>query len=281
MIPGGQDISNYHVDGQIAQAIHGGKAENFLWDDLALVHRGETSFINEPYVTGGNPILSSKQGVMFNDMLGNTLNISGKSVSMTALGETKDADALFTGKPYIGELGYAFLFRNYRADKGKWQTTDPLGYPDGWNNLAYGNNTFSGIDAQGTEWVYITHSMTFSTETITVHYNGIYDEVDYIGLKQGGNRGAAVLTSETYKDFRNRFSQQIDVPSNMISSEWFNVSLKATRINIIMTGWDDGGSSDNPSQWIGTDGNRSYYFKLYSVTGYARYSFTYQTRVWE
>jgi uncharacterized protein RhaS with RHS repeats len=23
---------------------------------------------------------------------------------------------------------------------GKWQTSDPLGYPDGWNNLAYCNN---------------------------------------------------------------------------------------------------------------------------------------------
>ena len=46
----------------------------------------------------------------------------------------------FTGKPYIGELGYAFLFRNYRSDYGKWQTSDPLGYPDGWNNLAYCNN---------------------------------------------------------------------------------------------------------------------------------------------
>jgi hypothetical protein len=37
-------------------------------------------------------------------------------------------------------LGYSFLFRNYRADVGKWTTSDPLGYPDGWNNLAYVNN---------------------------------------------------------------------------------------------------------------------------------------------
>ena len=138
----GQQIArfNYHNDGQIAQAIHNGKSEDFLWDGLALIHRGETSFINEPYVTGGNPILSSKDGVMFNDMLGSTLNIGGKSVNMTAFGESTDPNAMYTGKPYIGELGYAFLFRNYRSDYGKWQTTDPLGYPDGWNNLAYCNN---------------------------------------------------------------------------------------------------------------------------------------------
>ena len=141
---------NYQVDGQIAQAIHGDQSEEFFWDGLALIHRGETSFINEPYVTGGNPILSSKDGVMFNDMLGSTLNIGGKAIHMTAFGESSDTNALFTGKPYIGELGYAFLFRNYRADQGKWQTTDPLGYPDGWNNLAYcGNKIIDMYDRFG------------------------------------------------------------------------------------------------------------------------------------
>ena len=148
----GQQIArfNYHNDGQIAQAIHNGKSEDFLWDSLALIHRGETSFINEPYVTGGNPILSSKDGVMFNDMLGSTLNIGGKSVNMTAFGESTDPNALYTGKPYIGELGFAFLFRNYRSDYGKWQTSDPLGYPDGWNNLAYcGNYPLLLIDSNG------------------------------------------------------------------------------------------------------------------------------------
>ena len=165
----GQKIAsfNYHNDGQIAQTIRNGKSEDFLWDGLALIHRGETSFINEPYVTGGNPILSSKDGVMFNDMLGSTLNIGGKSVSMTSFGESADNDAMYTGKPYIGELGYAFLFRNYRADQGKWQTTDPLGYPDGWNNLAYGNNqVFSGVDLQGTVWVYDTHNVDFEATTM-------------------------------------------------------------------------------------------------------------------
>ena len=152
---------NYHNDGQIAQAIHDGKSEDFLWDGLALIHRGETSFINEPYVTGGNPILSSKDGVIFNDMLGSTLNIGGKAVNMTAFGESTDTNAMYTGKPYIGELGYAFLFRNYRSDYGKWQTTDPLGYPDGWNNLAYCNNGATcSIDYNGTWTLQIGISLT-------------------------------------------------------------------------------------------------------------------------
>jgi len=133
-----------------------GKSEDFLWDGLALIHRGETSFINEPYVTGGNPILSSNDGVMFNDMLGSTLNIGGKAVNMTAFGESPDPNAMYTGKPYIGELGYAFLFRNYRSDYGKWQTSDPLGYPDGWNNLAYcGNSIIDTFDLYGAKEVII------------------------------------------------------------------------------------------------------------------------------
>ena len=133
----------YHMDGQIATAKANGRQENFLWDNLALISRNETEYVNEPYVTGGNPILANED-VLFNDLLGSTIGIrSGKEyreTGMTAFGETDEKSAMFTGKPYIGELGYAFLFRNYRPGLGKWQTSDPLGYPDGWNNFAYVNN---------------------------------------------------------------------------------------------------------------------------------------------
>ncbi len=92
---------DYHVDGQIASATYSDKSESFIWDGLALIQRNENTFINEPHVTGGNPILSSQQGVMFNDMLGNTLSVNGKTVDMTAFGETADKEAMFTGKPYM------------------------------------------------------------------------------------------------------------------------------------------------------------------------------------
>ena len=195
---------DYQVDGQIAQAIHGGKAENFLWDDIALVHRGETSFINEPYVTGGNPILNSKDGVMFNDMLGSTQNIGGKAIDMTAFGETKDADALFTGKPFIGELGYAFLFRNYRADKGKWLSTDPLGYPDGWNNFAYVNNAvMTFIDFLGAE----------SVKLVLISDNSVSGDAEsfrnagYVTIENVTSNSDAVLKIARYvTDTRNSIS---------------------------------------------------------------------------
>jgi RHS repeat-associated protein len=165
----------YHVDGQLATATRTGgsrsrttetgraasplsaaETESFLWDGLALIQRGSTSYVNEPHPNGGSPVLSSSDGVMFNDVLGTTLGTDGDggyaAASLTAFGDpvprwprlsragAASPDALFTGKPHVDGLGYAFLFRNYRPGLGKWQTADPLGYPDGWNQLAYCNN---------------------------------------------------------------------------------------------------------------------------------------------
>ena len=155
------------MDGQIATAKANGRQENFLWDNLALISRNETEYVNEPYVTGGNPILADGD-VLFNDLLGSTIGIrSGKEyreTGMTAFGETDEKSAMFTGKPYIGELGYAFLFRNYRPDQGKWQTQDPLGYPDGWNNFAYCNNTI-GFDRLG---LLVTATFSITKQSLTI-----------------------------------------------------------------------------------------------------------------
>jgi len=129
----------YNIDGQISKAIYGDKVEEFMWDGLALIWRSGVTYINEPYITGGNPVMAG-DAVLFNDMLGSTLAINGKVVEMTSFGETGNKNAFFTGKPMIDELGYSFLFRDYNPNQGKWTTTDPLGYPDGWNNLAYVNN---------------------------------------------------------------------------------------------------------------------------------------------
>ena len=118
----------------------------------------------------GNPVVSSKGKSYFNDMLGTTLGKKEKSgkysaAALSAFGERLDnvdstspatrslGEGWFTGKPYIEGLGHAFLFRNYRASLGKWLTADPLGYPDGWNALAYGiNSPSTGFDKAGGSW---------------------------------------------------------------------------------------------------------------------------------
>ena len=145
----------YNIGGQISKAIYGDKVEEFMWDGLALIWRSGVTYINEPYVTGGNPVMAGDD-VLFNDMLGSTLAVNGKAVEMTSFGETADKNAFFTGKPMIDELGYSFLFRDYNPNQGKWTTTDPLGYPDGWNNLAYcGNSIIDTFDLYGAKEVII------------------------------------------------------------------------------------------------------------------------------
>ena len=97
-----------------------------------------------------------------NDMLGTTVGAKSNSkysaVPLTAFGEDLSASCtghqtpstFFTGKPHVAGLGHAFLMRNYRASLGKWQTADPMGYPDGWNQLAYCNNDVTGsVDLLG------------------------------------------------------------------------------------------------------------------------------------
>ena len=140
---------SYDISGQLATADYGDSRETFLWDGLALLSRNNLKYVNEPAVTGGNPILAGDK-MLFDDALGNTLGVKDgekfSAIDRDAFGELKPGEKpnlavnFFTGKPEVDGLGYSFLLRNYRADLGKWQTTDPLGYPDGWNNLAYVNN---------------------------------------------------------------------------------------------------------------------------------------------
>ena len=146
----------YHVDWQLATVTKGKVTENFTLDGLALVKRGTTSYVNEPHPGGGAPVASSNDGVMFNDILGTTLGVSANdgyaSSSMTAFGDTAkhSEEIFFTGKPHVDGLGHAFLLRNYRADLCKWPTADPLGYPDGWNQMAYcGNRVVNSVDYLG------------------------------------------------------------------------------------------------------------------------------------
>ena len=164
----------YHADGQLASATVGSalradrgatplsETETFLWDGLALIQRGDEQFINEPHVGGGNPVASSKGTSYFNDALGTTVGSksNGKysAAALSAFGEdltvhsptpTQNSN-FFTGKPFVEGLGHAFWMRNYRAGLAKWQTADPMGYPDGWNQLAYcGNGVTSGVDLWG------------------------------------------------------------------------------------------------------------------------------------
>ena len=169
VLEGGAVVASfdYFLDGQVAAVHARGRTERFLWDGLAMVARGDRTFLNEPAATGGNPVASMGRAFL-NDMLGSTVGVHDRkartrtAVSMTLFGETDADEAYFTGKPALPELGYAFLVRSYRADLGKWQTRDPLGYPDGWNAMAYcnGKNSYA-IDVLGASaWLVVLDAST-------------------------------------------------------------------------------------------------------------------------
>ena len=179
------------------------QSEDFLWDGLALIQPGDEQFVNEPHIGNapqklcfggeprakrrarrarkgprGNPVASSKGTSYFNDALGTTVGSKqgGKysAAVLTAFGENLSVHSptptqnsnFFTGKPYVEGLGHAFLMRNYRAGLAKWQSADPMGYPDGWNQLAYCNNgVTSAVDLWGCEWL-----------EANIHYLQKYDQ---------------------------------------------------------------------------------------------------------
>ena len=127
---------------------------------------------------------------LFNDMLGSTLGVAANGsytpINRTSFGEVDNASSseynFFTGKPNVEGLGYSFLFRNYNANNGKWLSQDPLGYPDGWNNTAYGNNHFTssidwlgGLEIGEKRWVDSTKIDTVKTDPVKQNDGTIID----------------------------------------------------------------------------------------------------------
>jgi len=167
---------DYTIAGQLVSATTGNKTESFLWDGLALIRRGGVNYLNEPHAGGGAALLAGDK-VMFNDVLGTTLGIEGEGGTLStargsAYGETDSTDHLFTGKPYVEGLGHAFLLRNYRADLGKWQTADPLGHPDGWNNFAYCNGQVtSAVDLLGAYLSYVESRIEILDREVIEYYD--------------------------------------------------------------------------------------------------------------
>ncbi len=168
--------------------------QNHLYlDVLALVRRGGESLLNEPHAGGGSPVLASSGTAYFSDVHGTTLGRRERgrkyaAARQTAFGEG-DA-AYFTGKPAVAGLGRAFLLRNYRPDLAKWATADPLGYPDGWNSLAYCWNvpTFF-VDYCGGKAVIssfmdaLNHYAYGDGEDATIHSSVILQSVSSQGYK--------------------------------------------------------------------------------------------------
>jgi RHS repeat-associated protein len=56
----------------------------------------------------------------------------------------------YTGKPYLADSGsYAFKYREYNPEMGRWITVDPSGFPDGANNRMYAAVPTTQLDPLG------------------------------------------------------------------------------------------------------------------------------------
>ena len=63
---------------------------------------------------------------------------------------TQEGGVFYTGKPYLAESGsYAFKYREYNPEMGRWTTVDPSGFPDGANNRLYASAPSSALDPDG------------------------------------------------------------------------------------------------------------------------------------
>ncbi len=230
ILENGKEVARfeYHNNNQLAKVVRENGVETFEWDGLALIERNGTKYINEPHAGGGNPILAiggdgQKNEAIFTDILGTSMGkVSGNgysAIDKTSFGaDTSDKSSFFTGKPYVEGLGYVFLLRNYRADMGKWLTQDLIGYPDGWNNFAYCNNSIlSCIDLYGAAGInYITNPTVSGIQSDSAIYSGgnvlVKDNTGFYVIAHGDKNGISNTPTSGYIDFNKIVSDIKNAP---------------------------------------------------------------------
>jgi len=112
--------------------------------------------------------------------------------------ELKNTSAFFTGKPFVEETGsYAFKFRNYDPELNRWTTSDPSGFPDGANNVAYLANPLSQLDFQGL--MTVSGSGNFYTNEFNGMWGGIFNHALYSGTSEAtAGATSGTLTMDAY-----------------------------------------------------------------------------------
>ena len=76
---------------------------------------------------------------------------------------SQEGGVFYTGKPYLADSGsYAFKYREYNPEMGRWITVDPSGFPDGANNRLYASAPSSALDPDGFSVYWVTSEGSFS-----------------------------------------------------------------------------------------------------------------------
>jgi RHS repeat-associated protein len=138
------------------------------------------------------------------------------------------AHRFFTGKPYVEDLGAVFLFRNYRPELGKWQTSDPLGYPDGWNNFAYVNNwvtnNYDWLGAIARHYLDTEGGISGSGHSAWVFGNNNigYTAYDYGPISSGSGPGVRTQHFDSLTEAENFLQKRVDTGASAYDKcqEW-------------------------------------------------------------
>jgi RHS repeat-associated protein len=101
----------------------------------------------------------------------------------------------YTGKPFLAESGsYAFKYREYNPEMGRWITVDPSGFPDGANNRMYVNNkVLISLDNNGLEIIPYSYQQSSTwynyTKATTILGTGLGATGGVIGAVAGAVAG--------------------------------------------------------------------------------------------
>ena len=96
-----------------------------------------------------------------------------RAAQVKAVASSATPSGFYTGKPYMAESGtYAFKYRDYNPEMGRWTTVDPSGFPDGANNRVYVNNkTLNSFDDNGLDTASFTDGGVFFNLNYTLSYD--------------------------------------------------------------------------------------------------------------
>jgi RHS repeat-associated protein len=157
----------YNAEGQLVGKQANDNVSTYTWDGNVLSAEGADAFTNEAHVSGGVPVLASGTEAVVSDHLGNTLASGAKQFAGTAYGEGLE-QGRFTGKVFVKELdSFTFHHRLYSPETLRWNTSDPIGFPDSENNVAYMSDPTGGVDALGTAVTELSNTVATPSPSTT------------------------------------------------------------------------------------------------------------------
>lgn len=188
---------------------------------------------------------------------------------------SQEGRVFYTGKPYLAESGsYAFKYREYNPEMGRWTTVDPSGFPDGANNRIYSTDPVNGFDSTGQSWTDADFLYWFYAgggQSVNIDSIGLLESVQNLANAEGIG-GVAKFKEQIAGTAKSK------APYNGTLTDSFNKSYPFGSIVWAMGGGVLSGTfSGNMSSTWNQDGNGGTY--SYSGKANINYSDTFEDPV--